>query len=84
MCKYVCVCSQLGGPIWSEPTHDAEFVRGLLEEVETHKQDYEQASRIRGLLSVVSEVTHTHTAIFTLLCTCIYIHVIRTTNVSFY
>ena len=33
-----------------------EFVRGLLEEVDTHKQDYETAPRIKGLLSVVSEV----------------------------
>ena len=33
-----------------------EFVRGLLEELETHKQDYEHAARVRGLLAVVSEV----------------------------
>ena len=47
---------QLGGPIWSEPTNDVGFVRSLLEELETHKQDYEHAARVRGLLAVVSEV----------------------------
>ena len=47
---------QLGGPIWSAPIHDAEFVRGLLEEVESHSEDYHTVSRIKGLLTVVSEV----------------------------
>ena len=47
---------QLGGPIWSAPIHDAEFVRGLLEEVDTHSEDYHTTSRIKGLLTVVSEV----------------------------
>ena len=47
---------QLGGPIWSEPTNNVRFVRSLLEELETHKQDYEHAARVRGLLAVVSEV----------------------------
>jgi tRNA (guanine26-N2/guanine27-N2)-dimethyltransferase len=46
---------KLGGPIWSEPTNDVGFVRSLLEELETHKQDYEHAARVRGLLAVVSE-----------------------------
>ena len=59
----VCVCTQLGGPIWSAPMHDTSFVRGLLSELEAHKQDYYTADRIKGLLTVVSEVhmyVHVH------------------------
>ena len=36
--------------------HDTDFVRGLLAEVETRKQDYCSAARIKGLLTVVAEV----------------------------
>lgn len=51
---------QLGGPIWSAPMHDAGFVQGLLDEVKARHQDYNMAARIKGLLTVISEV-HFHT-----------------------
>lgn len=51
--------SQLGGPIWSAPMHDTEFVQGLLEEVQFRAQDYNTAARIKGLLTVISEVNCT-------------------------
>ncbi len=48
----------MGGPIWIEPIHDAQFVGGLLQEVKAAPQDmYNTTSRIKGLLSVVSEVS---------------------------
>ena len=51
---------QLGGPIWSAPMHDAEFVQGLLDEVQARHQDYNTAARIKGLLTVISEVNFSH------------------------
>ena len=51
-----CILFQLGGPIWSAPMHDAEFVHDLLNEVNVHSQDYYTSARIKGLLTVISEV----------------------------
>ena len=47
---------QLGGPIWSEPIHDQNFVDGLLEEVRKEPSSYQTSERIEGLLNVISEV----------------------------
>ena len=48
--------NKLGGPIWTDPIHDSEFVRGLLESVRASPELYHTAGRINGLLTVVSEV----------------------------
>ena len=39
--------------------HDADFVQGLLAEVKSSQGLYHTADRIRGLLTVVSEVSNT-------------------------
>ncbi|XP_065898799.1 tRNA (guanine(26)-N(2))-dimethyltransferase-like isoform X2 [Dysidea avara] len=46
---------KLGGPIWSEPMHDVEFVNGLLADVKEESSKYETFERIDGLLNVISE-----------------------------
>ena len=48
---------QLGGPIWSDPIHDPTFVAGLLEAVKASAQSYGTVDRIKGLLSVIAEVS---------------------------
>ena len=49
---------QFGGPIWAEPIHDLEFVSGLLSEVKSSPEGtYNTVDRIKGLLTVVSEVS---------------------------
>lgn len=51
------LCVQLGGPIWTAPIHDLNFVEGVLKEVESCPAGaYNTKNRIRGLLAVISEV----------------------------
>lgn len=50
------VCSQLGGPMWAEPLHDLEFVGRVLEAVSANPGRFHTAERIRGVLSVITEV----------------------------
>jgi len=45
----------VGGPIWSHPLHNMEFVNGLLGYVQENKEKYGTYERMNGLLSVVSE-----------------------------
>lgn len=45
----------LGGPIWKEPIHNAEFVKKLLESVKEQSGLFRTSERIIGLLSVIEE-----------------------------
>ena len=57
VCLSVCLSAQLGGPVWSDPIHDRDFVQGLLEDVSSCPVEmYKTKDRIKGLLTVVSEV----------------------------
>lgn len=50
--------AQLGGPIWAEAIHDAEFVKGLLSATKAAPTGtYHTIQRITGLLTVISEVS---------------------------
>ncbi len=44
---------QLGGPIWSGPLHDAEFIDAMLSKVEN--SDLGTSKRIYGMLSLIRE-----------------------------
>lgn len=47
---------QLGGPLWAEPIHDLDFVGRVLEAVSANPGRFHTSERIRGVLSVVTEV----------------------------
>jgi tRNA (guanine26-N2/guanine27-N2)-dimethyltransferase len=46
---------KFGGPIWRDPIHNVEFVKGLLKEVKVNKKDFGTADRITGLLTLIEE-----------------------------
>lgn len=46
----------MGGPIWTNPIHDADFINKLFETIETEEsKKLETHSRIYGMLSVIQE-----------------------------
>ncbi|KAL9226497.1 hypothetical protein vseg_002304 [Gypsophila vaccaria] len=45
----------LGGPIWSAPIHDEEWVTSILTDVKAMKDRYSAYDRIVGLLTTISE-----------------------------
>lgn len=46
----------MGGPIWSAPIHDQEWVSSILEDVKSMKDRYPAYSRISAVLTTISEV----------------------------
>ncbi|TNY20305.1 N2,N2-dimethylguanosine tRNA methyltransferase [Rhodotorula diobovata] len=42
----------IGGPMWSAPLHNREFVKEMLEHVEDNKKDFATHERIKGMLTV--------------------------------
>lgn len=44
---------KIGGPIWSEPMHDMEFLGELLKSVDEEKESYKTFDRIYGMLLVL-------------------------------
>ena len=47
----------MGGPIWSAPIHDQEWVASILENVKSMKDRYPAYDRISAVLGTVSEVS---------------------------
>lgn len=47
---------QLGGPVWAEPIHDLDFVGRVLDAVSANPSRFHTSERIRGVLSVITEV----------------------------
>lgn len=47
---------EVGGPIWSDPIHDVEWVSGISRGVRESKNSYAALEKIQGLLTAVSEV----------------------------
>eukprot|EP00878_Enallax_costatus_P040089 GHUV01046073.1.p1 GENE.GHUV01046073.1~~GHUV01046073.1.p1 ORF type:complete len:436 (+),score=123.03 GHUV01046073.1:390-1697(+) len=43
----------MGGPIWSEPIHNQEWVAGLLQQMDTEQANYAQYPRLKGILTSV-------------------------------
>lgn len=46
----------MGGPIWSAPIHDQEWVAAMLANVKSMKEYYPAYERISAVLTTVSEV----------------------------
>lgn len=46
---------QMGGPFWTEPLHDPEWVAGLLEQVQRDKDSLPAHDKLHSLLTTVSE-----------------------------
>lgn len=46
----------MGGPIWSAPIHDQEWVTSILEDVKSMKDRYPAYERISAVLTTISEV----------------------------
>jgi len=46
----------MGGPIWSAPIHDQEWVAAILADVKSMKEQYPAYDRICAMLTAVSEV----------------------------
>lgn len=46
----------MGGPIWSAPIHDQEWVTSILSDVKSMKDRYPAYDRIVALLTTISEV----------------------------
>ncbi|XP_028390956.1 tRNA (guanine(26)-N(2))-dimethyltransferase-like [Dendronephthya gigantea] len=45
----------LGGPIWSEPIHNLDFVNKVLNKVKKSHENYKTSERIIGMLTLISE-----------------------------
>lgn len=48
----------MGGPIWSAPIHDMEWVNSTLADVKSMKDRYPAFDRISAVLTTISEVCH--------------------------
>lgn len=46
----------MGGPIWSAPIHDQEWVTSILSDVKSMKDRYPAYDRISAVLTTISEV----------------------------
>lgn len=46
----------MGGPIWSAPIHDQEWVSSILSDVKSMKDTYPAYDRISAILTTISEV----------------------------
>lgn len=46
----------MGGPIWSAPIHDMEWVNSILADVKSMKERYPAFNRISAVLTTISEV----------------------------
>ena len=48
--------SQIAGPMWSGQLHDSDFIGKILEHLESSKDRYGTAARMKGMLTVAQEV----------------------------
>lgn len=46
----------IGGPIWAEPIHDPEWVKGILADMEAEKDCYAMFGKLKGY----GELAHAH------------------------
>ncbi|XP_053232373.1 tRNA (guanine(26)-N(2))-dimethyltransferase [Podarcis raffonei] len=54
-CEYCQQRHQLGGPLWAEPLHNADFVQRVLSAVGSNPARFRTSQRIQGILSMVME-----------------------------
>ncbi len=48
----------IGGPIWSDPIHDPEWIKGILSHMKERKDIYQSFSKIQGMLTNCLEELH--------------------------
>lgn len=48
----------MGGPMWADPIHDPDWIKGILELVTANKERYAAFEKIQGLLTSASEELH--------------------------
>lgn len=58
----------VGGPIWSAPIHDQEWVASILENVKLMKDSYPAYDKISAVLTTISEVCFRSIYIFLAQC----------------
>lgn len=51
---------QMGGPLWSAPIHDRDFIAGCLKYLETSKHTFATINHMKGMLSLCHEVCPQH------------------------
>ncbi|XP_048346927.1 tRNA (guanine(26)-N(2))-dimethyltransferase isoform X1 [Sphaerodactylus townsendi] len=54
-CEHCHQRHQLGGPMWAEPLHDADFVQRVLSAVGSNPGRFQTSQRIQGILSMAIE-----------------------------
>lgn len=47
---------QIAGPMWAAPIHNRDFVKEMLEHVESNPSDFKTSDRIKGMLRVALAV----------------------------
>lgn len=55
-CSYCGKKFNMGGPIWSAPIHDQEWVTSILADVKSMTNNYPAYDRISAVLTTISEV----------------------------
>jgi len=74
---------KIGGPIWSEPIHDMEFLGELLKSVDEEKESYKTFDRIYGALTVMQEELQDQPLYYVLDKMCNIIHATTPSNGQF-
>lgn len=54
-CRYCGKHFNMGGPIWSDPIHDSNWIHMILKDMVAAKEKYPAYSRVHGVLTAVSE-----------------------------
>lgn len=54
-CKHCGKRFNMGGPIWSEPIHDAEWIDLILKNLKEFKQRYPAFDKVHGVVTAISE-----------------------------
>jgi tRNA G26 N,N-dimethylase Trm1 len=62
---------QLGGPIWTAPMIDPDFVTAVMDQVKDHPQDFASEKRLYGLLSVLREELQVRSRVYVWMDICI-------------
>ena len=75
---------KIGGPIWSEPIHDRQFMADLQADVTKEKDSYATFDRINGMYGDVDFKSSNFSAAFFMENTLIYSNFLRFSKVFFF
>ena len=54
----------MGGPIWSEPIHDSEWISLVLQQFKSAEKRYPAFEKVQGFLTAISEVYKCYIALY--------------------